>query len=197
MTEQPEASQRLFEARLAELVSARDELIGAISNQHLALTFGTASIVGVLVAGFLTWGDSANCAVFFAVPPISAWVLAMWLAEVVRMLRAVEFCREQAAVINASLGMAEIEHPPIRWEAWRDQDPGRTIRWSYVSVVAALSGAFLAGSVLGLVTANWAPCWTTVVAVAFSAAFVTLLTFVFRVYRRWRTPASKIGFPTA
>lgn len=196
LPEQPEATQRLFEARLAELGSARDDLTSAISNQHLALTFGTASIVAVLVAGFLTWEDSANWAVFFAVPPISAWVLAMWLAEVVRMLRAVEFCREQAAVINESMGMAEIDHPPIRWEAWRDQDPGRTIRWSYVSVVAVLSGAYLTAFPLGLITADWSSCWTAGVAVAFSVGFVVLLTVVFGVYRRWSTPASRIGIPT-
>ncbi|HEY5709883.1 MAG TPA: hypothetical protein VIS51_10840 [Solirubrobacterales bacterium] len=194
--ESPEKARRVFEARLAEHVSARDELLGAISNQHLVLTFGSASIIGVFVAGFLTWEDPANWAIFFAIPPISAWVLAMWLAEVVRMLRAVAFCREQAAVINKSLEVDQIDHPPIRWEAWRDQGPGRTITWSYISVVAVLSGAFLTAAPLGLITANWTTCWTAFSAIAFAGGFAALLAAVHAVFRQWTRPASKVGMPT-
>lgn len=188
--------QRLFEARLAELGSARDELISAISNQHLVLTFGTASIIGVLVAGFLTWEDPANWAVFFAVPPISAWVLAMWLAEVVRMLRAVEFCREQATVINKAMEMDAADFPPIRWERWR-AEPGRTILWSYVSVVMVLSGAYFAGGLLGLVVVDWPGRWVAVAAAVLLVALAALLAFVYAVFGNWTKPNSKVGMPTS
>jgi hypothetical protein len=189
-----EAASLLFEARLAELVSARDELISAISNQHLVLTFGTASIVGVFVAGFLTWESEANWAVFFAVPPITAWVLAMWLAEVVRMLRAVEFCREQATIINESIDTAG-SHPPIRWEAWRAEVPGRTIRWSYVSVVAVLSGAYLTSFPLGLIVGDWSCGVIAGIAGAFLLGFTLLLGLVCLVYHRWTRSASRVGMP--
>lgn len=195
-TESPERARNAFEARLAEHVSARDEMLGAISNQHLVLTFGTASIIGVFVAGFLTWEDPVNWAIFFAIPPISAWVLAMWLAEVVRMLRAVAFCREQAAIINRSLEMDQIDNPPIRWEEWRDQEPGRTITWSYISVVAVLSGAYLAATSLGLITAHWTTGWTAFSALAFAGGFAALLAAVHAVFRQWTRPASKVGMPT-
>ncbi len=189
------AARHLFDARIAEYSSARDELFSAISNQHLVLTFGTASIVGVFVAGLLTWDEPVSWAVFLAVPPISAWILAMWLAEVVRMLRAVAFCRDQASVVNRSLGLEEMDCPPLRWEAWRDQEPGRTVRWSYISVVVTLSGAYITAVPLGLITADLPWPWTSLVALAFTAGLAIVLTAVFAVYRRWSTPASKVGMP--
>jgi hypothetical protein len=127
---------------MAEYVSARDDLSSAIANQHYALTFGTASIVAVLVAGFLRWEHPADPLIFFAVAPVSAWVLAVWLAEVVRMLRPVQFCREQAALINAMFEDIDPDNPPLRWEAWRDAEEN-TITWTYVSIVAVLSGGYL------------------------------------------------------
>jgi predicted neutral ceramidase superfamily lipid hydrolase len=169
-------------------------MISAISNQHLALTFGTASIVAVFVAGFLTWKQPANPAVFFAVAPLSAWVLAMWLGEVVRMFRPVAFCREQATLINASLGHSS--RPAIRWEAWRDEDPNRTLVWTYVSVVTVLSGAYAAGVALGLVTAEWSAVTTVLVAAAFGAGLVVTWAGVFRVFKRWSNPTSTVGMPT-
>jgi hypothetical protein len=196
MENEPSTERSLFEARLAEHISARDELIGAISNQHLVLTFGTASIVGVFVAGFLTWEDSVNWAVFFAIPPISAWVLAMWLAEVVRMIRAVAFCSEQASVINASLGMSQIDNPPIRWEAWREEDRDRTIRWSYISVVVALFGTYLIAIPFGLGSVDWSPGWKVLVAFAFVLGLGALIGAVAVVFRRWTRLTSRIGVPS-
>jgi hypothetical protein len=117
----------------------------------------------------------------------------MWLAEVARMLRPVAFCREQAAIVNESLGMGGSNHPPLRWEAWRDEDPGRTTTWSYVSVVAVLSGAYLAGTVLGLVTTHWSICWALFAAALSAVGFVVALGSAFRVYGRWKSPASKVG----
>jgi hypothetical protein len=168
-------------------------MISAISNQHLALTFGTASIVGVFVAGFLTWRQPLNPAVFFAIAPLSAWILAMWLAEVVRMFRPVAFCREQAKLINASLGLAESDSPPIRWESWRDEDDGRTIIWTYVSVVLVLSGAYIAGVALALIAARWSTVATTLVAFAFAFGLVTVLAAVAKVFTQWSNPKELVG----
>jgi hypothetical protein len=188
-------AERVFQARIAEYVSVREELISAIANQHLVLTFGSASIVGVFVAGFLTWNEAIVPAVFFAVPPIAVWVLAMWLAEVVRMLRAVAFCREQEEIVSRSLGAAGGE-PPLRWEAWRDRDPRRTVRWSYLSVITVLVGAYLGGSVLGLVTAAWSAFWIVLAATLLAAGLVAILAALLAVYRGWSQPPAKIGMPS-
>lgn len=193
----PGNADHLFQARLAEHISARDEMISAISNQHLALTFGTASIVGVFVAGFLTWEQPANPAVFFAIAPLSAWVLAMWLAEVVRMFRPVAFCREQGALLNESIGVDDPDHPPIRWELWRDQDPARTITWTYISVVVVMAGAYIAGTSLGLITAKWSFLPSFLVAVGFALGLMAVLGGVARVFVRWSGPMSVVGMPAS
>jgi hypothetical protein len=86
---------QVLQAQLAEYLSTRDEVISSISNQHLVLTFGTAAISGVFVAGCVMWDRPPGSLIFFSIPPIVVWVLMMWLAEVARMLRSVAFCREQ------------------------------------------------------------------------------------------------------
>jgi hypothetical protein len=195
-TQQAEAiAERIFQARVAEYVSAREAMISAIANQHLVLTFGSASLVGVFVAGFLIWEQPIVAAIFFAAPPISAWVLAMWLAEVVRMLGSIAFCREQEEIVARSLNMLGQDHPPLRWEAWRDQERHRTVRWSYISVVAVLVGAYLGGVVLGLVVADWSTCWTVIAAGLFALGLVAVLAALLLVYARWSHPPSKIGMP--
>jgi hypothetical protein len=186
--------ERLFEARLAEYVSARDEMISAITNQHYALTFGTASIVAVLVAGFLRWEHHADPLIFFAVAPVSAWVLAVWLGEVVRMLRSVQFCREQEVLVGAMFDPVDPENPPLRWESWR-HEKGTTITWSYVSIVAVLSGAYLTGVVLGLVVANWSSCATALVAAAFAGFLIAILWFVLGLFVEWGSDEARAGAP--
>jgi hypothetical protein len=179
------ASQRLFEARLAEHVQARQEMTSAISNQHLVLTFGSASIVGVFVAGFLVWEQSADPAVFLSVPFISAWVLAMWLAEVVRMLRAVRFCRGQEQLVNALVGVGDPAAPPLRWESWRAGDDERTITWTYVSVVAVLAGAYLTGLGFAMVVACWAGWVKAIVLATMVLALLLYLRWVLALASKW------------
>jgi hypothetical protein len=188
-------SDRLFQARLAEHVSARDEMISAISNQHLALTFGTASIVAVMVAGFLTWKQPADPGIFLAVAPLSAWVLSMWLAEVVRMFRPVAFCREQAKAINSIVTIDDQGYPPIRWEAWRDADPTRTVTWTYASVVMAHGLFYVAGVTLGLVVAEWSTGVALAVAVVFLGGLAALFLAVAKIFLRWTGDSETVGMP--
>ena len=188
----------LFEARLAEHLQARQEMTSAISNQHLVLTFGSASIVGVFVAGFLVWEQAADPAIFFAVPLISAWALAMWLAEVVRMLRVVQFCREQERLVNEVVGGAGLENPPLRFESWRAQEeegPKRTITWTYISVVVILAGAYLAGLGLGVWVADWAWWAKAVTGLAAVIVLVFYLRWVLSLAREWTGDADRTGAP--
>ena len=86
----------------------------------------------------------------------------MWIGEVVRMLRAVEFCGEQARIVGDSVRDEDPSQPdPLRWEQWRrDQSkPWRTITWTYVSVAILLLCANAAAMACGTVTAvqsHWA-----------------------------------------
>jgi len=91
---------------MTEYMWAREEVVSSVSNQHLALTFGTASLVGLLVAGLTNWKSSVGAAALLAVPLVAAWILTMWCGEVVRMLRSVQFCGEVARIINT-----ELTHP--------------------------------------------------------------------------------------
>lgn len=191
-------SERVFQARLEEYVSARDEMLGAISNQHLALTFGTASVVAVFVAGFAIWKQEAAPEVFFSIPLLGSWIVAMWLGEVVRMLRAVEFCTDQQRIINASLPIDDPDEPPIRWEQWRSNHTAswRTITWTYKSVIATFFLVYIGGLTGGGFTASAAE-WSTWVIVLLVVAYVVLgvvlLWRLWLTYKRWTT--KEVGMP--
>jgi hypothetical protein len=187
---------RLLKARLAEHVSARDEMIASISNQHLALTFGVAALAGVFLAGFSRWEESGDAVIFFAIAPISVWVLSMWHAEVVRMLRAVEFCRDQARLINREIRFPDPANPPIRWEAWRSGDPsGRTNTGTYIGVVAILSGAYLAAIVLGLIVLHLSLFWVVVIALIAGGILGFALRAVLLSLAFWGNDPSRVGLP--
>ncbi len=179
-------SERVFQARLAEYTSARDEMLCAISNQHLVLTFGSASIVGLFVAGFVVWSQSFAPAIFFALPLLSLWTLLMWTAEVVRMLRAVEFCGTQADILNRSLPETAHDKTPLRWEAWRRLESYRTITWTYISIpianflvwaMALTSGFIVAGS-------KW-PTWIIAIAGFYTLLGIALVLWMGHTFRRW------------
>jgi hypothetical protein len=168
---------RVFDGRLAEHLSARDELLGAINNQHLALTFGTAALVAMFGAGFIAGSNEVAPAIFFAVLPLSWWILAMWLGEVVRMLRAVEFCTEQEALINAEMKLSDPEgRAVLRWESWRQDagKPWRTITWTYLSVGLFLGLTDLAALACGTIWSLDKSHWTMWVVVLVPALVIVV-----------------------
>lgn len=107
------------------------------------------------------------------------------------MVRAVEFCTEQAHRINTIL-----ETQTMRWEEWRQAEPWRTITWSYLGVAAFVAitgvGAEVAG-VLLCYKLRWAPAVTWLV-VAVSAVYGLLVAVgVRRTMSHWYS--TSIGFP--
>jgi hypothetical protein len=190
-------TQQVFEGHLAEYSSARDEMLGAIANQHLALTFGTASLVGAYAAGFVVWDRSVAGAIFYAIPLLASWILAMWLGEVVRMLRSVGFCAAQARSVNALIGDDDPAAPPaLRWEQWRREEKHRTIRWTYWSVGAAMIGASLGGIACGIAAAHhsgWPNAVTWLVAAGLGLYVSGVVVVVLRVQAKWQ--AEDIGMP--
>jgi hypothetical protein len=186
-----DVSDRVFQAQLADYSSARDELVGAISNQHLALTFGTASLAAVFVAGFVSWEASIAPAIFFAIVPLSWWILVMWLGEVVRMLRAVEFCGAQEQVIDEAIGQADPEQASgLRWERWRREPgkPERTITWTYASVAVLLlctNAAAMTCATVTSIRADW-PAWLLALVWMFTLAVgMIFVRWVLRVFQGW------------
>ena len=189
----------VFQAQLAEHMSARDELLGAINNQHMALTFGTGALVAVFGAGFVVWSQTIAPAVFVGIVPLSWWILAMWLGEVVRMLRAVEFCTGQEELINQTID-ASASHvlSPLRWESWRQdkQAPWRTITWTYLSVGMLLAVTNIAALACYTVTAiqrHWSvwvigAIWVLISILGGMVAWQVLSTF-----QRWGV--TKVGMP--
>jgi hypothetical protein len=113
------------------------------------------------------------------------------------MLRAVQFCREQERLVNAVVGVADPENPPLRFEAWRAQkdDPPRTITWPYVSVVAILAGAYLAGVALGLWVGDWAWWTKAAVGLAVVALLGLYLRWVLSFAVKWSDDADRAGAP--
>ncbi len=181
-------SERVFEAQLAEHISARDELLSAINNQHTTLTFGSAALVAVFGAGFISWEQAIAPALFFALVPLSWWILTMWLGEVVRMLRAVEFCGDQEQILNQSLAPQPTDQAaPLRWESWRRKAdaPWRTVTSTYISVAVLLLFTNAAAMGCGTVTAianDWATeiivlIWLFAVAGGIGFARWVLVTF--------------------
>lgn len=154
-----DAERSVFDARVAEYVSVRDEMIGAIANQHLVLTFGTASTVGLFAAGFVEWHQRVAPAIFFGISPLTWWILVMWLSEVLRMLRAVRFCGDQEVLINASLAPTTTGQA-LSWESWR-RSTGGTIISSYVSVVAVIALTDLCALVCAYFAARHSPRLST------------------------------------
>jgi len=169
-----DTSDRVFQARLGEYISSRDEIFRAIANQHTTLTFGTAALAAAFGAGFLSWHQSIAPAILFGIVPLSWWILMMWLGEVVRMLRAVEFCTEQEKIVNDSTPSGDPGVPALRWEQWRqDADaPWRTITWTYLSVGAALAVADVAALLCASITAHPSGWASWVVVLIWAAALL-------------------------
>lgn len=192
-------SSRVFEAQLAEYLSARDEMLGAINNQHLALTFGTAALVAAYVAGFVSWGADIAPAIFFGIVPLSWWILTMWTGEVVRMLRAVEFCGDQASVINTEIRRADsTQGDALRWERWRRDatKPERTVTWTYVSVGVLLLCTNAAAISCATATAfqrGWSSWLVALVWLALIVAGVPFGVWVLRIFQTWA--GGDVGMP--
>ena len=194
-------SDRVFHAQLEDYISARGELVGAISNQHMALTFGTGALVAAFGAGFLSWAKPITPAIFIGIVPLSWWILTMWLGEVVRMLRAAEFCGDQEQILNESIRRQDPSQlDPLRWEGWRRKDdaPWRTITWTYTSVALLLLCTNAAAMTCWTVTAiqsHW-ECWVIVViwilALALGLPFVR---WVLMTFQTWS--AADVGMPSS
>jgi hypothetical protein len=89
--------------------------------QQSILSFGTAAL-GILLAGaFNVFGDALAAALVFLVfiPLLSHLILALWMTEVVRMLRAGYFLARVEEEIGEAVGRKKI----LSWERWAHATP--------------------------------------------------------------------------
>ena len=128
------------------------------------LTFGFAAIAAVFVAGFAVGRGSQSSGLFLGAAALSIWVVTLWLAEVVRMLRGVAFCREVEALINGLVGACD--PPALFWESWKERELRRTLRWNYPSVLLMLSLSYSACCTLGVVRGDWSATANVLISVA-------------------------------
>jgi hypothetical protein len=154
----------LLTVRLSEWNAIRNDVLGAIANQHLVLTFGIAAIAAVFVAGFAVGRGSQSGGLFLGAAALSIWVVILWLAEIVRMLRGVAFCREMEALINGLVGACD--PPALFWESWKERELRRTLRWNYPSVLVMLSLSYSACCALGVVRGDWSATADVLISVA-------------------------------
>jgi hypothetical protein len=166
----PVQQDRLLTVRLSEWNAIRDDVLGAIANQHLVLTFGIAAIAAVFAVG----SGSQSGGLFLGAAALSIWVVVLWLAEIVRMLRGVAFCREMEALINGLVGTCD--PPALFWENWKEQELRRTLRWNYPSVLVMLSLSYSACCALGVVRGGWSATADVLISVA--AGILLMLTWL-------------------
>lgn len=200
-----EVDRRAFDAMLADYLSSRDEMHNAISNQQMVLTFGTALIVGVAATGAALWTKDVAPGLLMLLPAVAAWTLALWLGEVVRMLRSVAFCEYKARVVNDHVADDDVV-APIEWESWRQDKahPERTISWTYFAVVAGLYLVGAGGLVAAIVANTQLPAgraWSSLgvfAGVAMNATLGLVVTaYLYRVYGVWIRRDSGVGPPPA
>jgi hypothetical protein len=184
-------TERVFDAQLQDYLSAREEMIGAIGNQHMALTFGTGALVAAFGAAFVSWGKPIAPAIFVGIVPLSWWILTMWVGEVVRMLRAVEFCGDQERILNESVRRQDPQQEdPLRWEQWRRSPdaPWRTITWTYTSVAILLLCTNATAMACWTVTAaqsHWSRWVVAAIWIFVLASGITFVRWVLKTFQTW------------
>jgi hypothetical protein len=140
-------------------------------------------LVGLFAAGFLAWNDDIAPAIFFAVVPLTGWVLLLWAGEVVRMMRAIAFCRTQADLINQTTFHGD---DVFRWETWRREE-AVTIEWPYVAVGTAMALIDLAALVAAWCahSARWGLSWMLGLTLVLGAAALGEGIWLLRAAIRW------------
>lgn len=114
----------------------------------------------------------------------------MWIGEVVRMLRAVEFCTGQEEIVNASTPSGDPENPALRWEQWRQdaRAPWRTISWTYLSVGLLLAFTNVATMICATITTvhnGWASWVVVLIWVVVLVSGLLLVRWVVLTFERW------------
>lgn len=137
------------EVLLLEYKTLRDEVHVTMDNRNQVLSFGMVAI-GLVIGGALSFEEKAPQATMWAlsavVPLLAVFVLALWLAERARMMRASKHLVEVEAKINTIFG-----EPLLTWEANRRSSRDRSddaidsLWWVAVPFAAILSAAPIAG----------------------------------------------------
>ncbi|MGE5400765.1 MAG: hypothetical protein ACM3S2_10195 [Ignavibacteriales bacterium] len=143
-----------IDALFHEYETIRQESLDSIKNRSQILSFGLASIAGLLTVGGVVIDKLPDyefplVAIFyFGIPVISTLCLLIWLGEVHRMMRAGFHVKEIENRINKLLG-----DNILTWEnnlRNRIKSEKRQMKYPYVAVIALFIGFVAVSPIIGL-----------------------------------------------
>lgn len=137
---------------LEEYKTLRLESIEALKGQHSTLRVGTAAVGVVLASGFNLWDKTLLPDLIFLLfnPALCYIVLAVWIGEVARMMRAGSFL----AGLEKKISAAFPDKPDVlSWENWlrssSEENKTPQIKWNYLSIIALFFATALASIAIG------------------------------------------------
>lgn len=124
---------------IEEYKTLRNESLASMQTQQSILRFGTAAIAVLIAAAFNLWEKSPlpEAVLLFVIPFMSYLILAIWMGEIARMMRAGIFLVELEKKINKEFA----DKPKaLTWEKWlrETQHDGKTpqLRWNYYAIIS-------------------------------------------------------------
>jgi hypothetical protein len=128
-----------IEIVMEEYKTLRTESIESVKSQQTTLNIGTAIAGAVVIAGFNLWKETLipDLIFLFFIPILCYLILAIWLGEVSRMVRAGKYIKKLENRISKEYSKIE---PPLSFENWlrnKDKnDKSKQTKWNYISVIS-------------------------------------------------------------
>lgn len=135
---------------LEEYRSLRQESLQAIDRQHQILALGTATSGVLLGIGAKAKPRSTIAVTLLMVlmPVLASLVVALWIGEFERMVRAGAHVAQLEWRINGRFN--DESGPPLTWESRLRRGPARPrVRWLYPAIMGVLIGLGAAAAALG------------------------------------------------
>lgn len=190
-TRRREALLKLWlDVSTVEYESLRRESLTSLDRQVQIVRAGVAALAILIATGQAKKGDYLLSGLLLGLvtPGVAFLVMAAWLAEVSRMVRAGAFIRSIERKVDSALRSAGWtgEHA-LAWESWLEEASGIRLTNFYRPVAFALFGFSIAGSVLGWLALSESTVDLPALAAleSFDITFVGVTTiYYFREHRR-------------
>jgi hypothetical protein len=186
-----------IQVALEEYRTLRVESIEALKGQHSTLRVGTATVGVVLASGFNLWDKTPVPDFLFLVftPAICYLVLAIWIGEVSRMMRAGSFLADLETKISSAF---PVNANVLSWENWlrTTPDKGKTpqLKWNYLAIIALFFATAVASIAIGifrLCGKIWLS-WMLVVSCIEFIFFLSALIHILRIAKRFHIIQMKL-----
>jgi hypothetical protein len=136
---------------IEEYKTLRTESIDAIKGQQTTFNIGTATIGVLTAAAFTVWDKPLlSDLIFMAFLPLTSYlILAVWIGEVSRMMRAGYFISLIENKINSHLKVEDA----LSWENWlrKKKRGGKTnqMKLNYLAIIALFLSLALVSIIIG------------------------------------------------